>query len=88
MFADMKWKVALLLVAAVVAVGAFNYLRPIPAVAATSTLPMQDTVPGTVPKIPWPGGGSGVVGASGLGLIAMFSGVFIMMGFLWAVIGE
>ena len=24
----------------------------------------------------------------GLGLIAMFSGFFIMMGFLWAVIGE
>jgi hypothetical protein len=24
----------------------------------------------------------------GLGLIAMFSGLFIMMGFLWAVIGE
>ena len=24
----------------------------------------------------------------GLGLIAMFSGVFIMMGFLWSVIGE
>ncbi len=24
----------------------------------------------------------------GLGLIAMFSGVFIMFGFLWAVIGE
>jgi hypothetical protein len=24
----------------------------------------------------------------GLGLIAMFSGVFIMMGFIWAVIGE
>ena len=24
----------------------------------------------------------------GIGLIAMFSGFFIMMGFLWAVIGE
>jgi hypothetical protein len=24
----------------------------------------------------------------GLGLIAMFSGLFIMMGFIWAVIGE
>jgi hypothetical protein len=24
----------------------------------------------------------------GLGLIAMFTGVFIMMGFIWAVIGE
>jgi D-alanyl-D-alanine carboxypeptidase (penicillin-binding protein 5/6) len=70
MFADMKWKVALLLVAAVVAVGAVNYLRPIPAVAATSTLHAQDTVPGTVPKMPWPSSGSAVVGAAGLGPIA------------------
>jgi len=59
-----------LLVAAVVAVGVINYLRPIPAVAATSALHAQDTVPGAIPKIPWPSGGSAVVGAAGLGLIA------------------
>lgn len=67
---DMKWKVALLLVAAVVAAGAVNYFRPIPAVAATSSLSSQDTIPGTVPKIPWPRGGSAAIGAAGLGLIA------------------
>ncbi|HEY5034645.1 MAG TPA: D-alanyl-D-alanine carboxypeptidase [Candidatus Dormibacteraeota bacterium] len=66
----MKRKVALFLVAAVVAVGVINYLRPIPAVAATSALHAQDTVPGAIPKIPWPSGGSAVVGAAGLGLIA------------------
>ncbi len=66
----MKWKLAVLLVAAVVAVGVVNYLRPIPAVAATSALHAQDTVPGPVPRIPWPSGGSAVVGAAGLGLIA------------------
>jgi D-alanyl-D-alanine carboxypeptidase (penicillin-binding protein 5/6) len=66
----MKWKVALFLVAAVVAVGVVNYFRPIPAVAATSALHAQDTVPGTIPRIPWPSGGSAVVGATGLGLIA------------------
>src|SRR5580704_5386387 len=66
----MKWKIALLLVAAVVAVGVVNYLRPIPAVAAISALDAQDIVPGTVPKIPWPSTGSAAVGAGGLGLIA------------------
>src|SRR5258708_1684394 len=66
----MKWKVALLLAAAIFAVGVVNYLRPIPAVAATSALHTQDTVPGAVPKIPWPSGASAVIGAAGLGLIA------------------
>jgi D-alanyl-D-alanine carboxypeptidase (penicillin-binding protein 5/6) len=66
----MKWKISLLLIAAVVAVGVVNYLRPIPAVAATSALHAQDTVPGAVPKIPWPSGASAVMGAAGLGLIA------------------
>jgi len=65
-----KWKVALLAVVAVMAVGVVNYLRPIPAVAATNALHAQDTVAGTVPKIPWPSGGSGAIGAGGLGLIA------------------
>ncbi len=66
----MKWKISLLLVAAVVAAGVVNYLRPIPAVAATSALHSQDTVPGSVPRIPWPSGGTAVVGAAGLGPIA------------------
>lgn len=66
----MKSKISLLLVAAVVAVGIVNYLRPIPAVAATSALHAQDTVQGTVPKIPWPAGASAVIGAAGLGRIA------------------
>jgi serine-type D-Ala-D-Ala carboxypeptidase (penicillin-binding protein 5/6) len=66
----MKWKISLLLVAAVIAAGVVNYLRPIPAVAATSALHAQDTVPGAVPRIPWPSGGTAVVGAAGLGLIA------------------
>jgi serine-type D-Ala-D-Ala carboxypeptidase (penicillin-binding protein 5/6) len=66
----MKWKISLLLVAAVVAAGVVNYLRPIPAVAATSALHAQDTVPGSVPRIPWPSEGTAVVGAAGLGPIA------------------
>ena len=66
----MKLKLAVLAVAVVVAAGAVNYLRPIPAVAATSQLHAQETLPGTVPTIPWPSTGSAAVGASGLGLIA------------------
>jgi D-alanyl-D-alanine carboxypeptidase (penicillin-binding protein 5/6) len=70
MLRNMKWKVALVLVAAVVAAGVVNYLRPIPAVMAKSSLHAQDTVAGTVPKIPWPSAASGAIGAAGLGLIA------------------
>ena len=66
----MKTKVAILLVALVAAAGAFNFLRPIPAVAATPALPTQDTVQGTLPPIPWPVTGSAAIGTSGLGFIA------------------
>jgi D-alanyl-D-alanine carboxypeptidase (penicillin-binding protein 5/6) len=66
----MRWKVALLILAAVVAGGVVNYLRPIPAVAATSSLHAQDTVSGAIPRIPWPSGGQAAMGAAGLGLIA------------------
>jgi D-alanyl-D-alanine carboxypeptidase (penicillin-binding protein 5/6) len=59
------------LVAAVllVALGALNYLRPIPAVAATASGPSQNVIAGTAPTLPWPGVGSAAVGVSGLGLI-------------------
>ena len=54
----------------VFAVGAFNYLRPIPTVAATSFRPAQTSVEGTAPALPWPTVGSAAVGSSELGLIA------------------
>jgi D-alanyl-D-alanine carboxypeptidase (penicillin-binding protein 5/6) len=54
----------------VVALGTWNYFRPIPAVAPVASLPTQQTVPGTPPKIPWPRTGSAAVGVPGLGLIA------------------
>ena len=60
--------VALLLIVA--AIAAFQWFRPIPAVAATALLPTADVVPGTAPALPWPARGSGAVGVSGLGLIA------------------
>jgi serine-type D-Ala-D-Ala carboxypeptidase (penicillin-binding protein 5/6) len=58
--------VALLLIA----VGTWNYLRPIPAVAATSSGPAQEAITGTPPTLPWPSVGSAAVGVSELGLIA------------------
>jgi serine-type D-Ala-D-Ala carboxypeptidase (penicillin-binding protein 5/6) len=63
-------KLAILVVALIVALGAWNYFRPVPAVAATASLHTQETVPGTAPKIPWPSTGSAALGTSGLGLIA------------------
>jgi len=58
------------LAALLVVAGTINYLRPIPDVAATTSSPVQSTIPGTPPSLPWPGVGSAAVGASGLGLIA------------------
>jgi len=60
--------VALLLV--LLALGAFNYLRPIPAVSPAHLLRTSDVVPGTAPGLPWPSRGSAAVGVSGLGLLA------------------
>src|SRR3989475_11976804 len=60
--------VALLLV--LLALGAFNYLRPIPAVSPAHLLRTSDVVPGTAPGLPWPTRGSAAVGVSGLGFLA------------------
>src|SRR2546429_136845 len=52
-----------------VAASAFNYLRPIPAVAATHLLHGTEVVPGTAPALPWPSKGSAAVAVSGLGFV-------------------
>ena len=49
---------------------AWNYLRPYPAAAASLRLPLQLTVPGTPPDLPWPSVGAAAVGVSGLGALA------------------
>jgi D-alanyl-D-alanine carboxypeptidase (penicillin-binding protein 5/6) len=66
----MRVRVGAALLLIVVAAGAINYLRPIPAVAATPMLPASDVVPGTAPALPWPSRGAAAVGVSGLGFIA------------------
>ena len=67
----MRLRVAGVLVLLLVGFLAFNeFLRPIPAVAATPGVPSATTTTGTVPALPWPSVGSAAVGTSGLGLIA------------------
>src|SRR6266705_6014900 len=53
-----------------VALAAVNYLRPIPAVAATHLLHSTEVVPGAAPTLPWPLRGAAAVGIGGLGLVA------------------
>jgi len=66
----MRLRAGVGLILIVAAVAAFQWFRPIPAVAATALLPSSDVVPGTPPALPWPARGSAAVGVSGLGLIA------------------
>ena len=66
----MRVRVGAALLLIVAAAAAFNYLRPVPAVAATALLPTSDVVQGTAPSLPWPARGSAAVGVSGLGLVA------------------
>lgn len=63
-------RLGLLLAVLLVAVGTWNYLRPIPAVAATNSGPAQYAITGTLPSLPWPNVGSAAVGVSELGLVA------------------
>jgi D-alanyl-D-alanine carboxypeptidase (penicillin-binding protein 5/6) len=66
----MRVRVGVALVLVVVAAGAINYLRPIPAVAPVHLLRATDVIPGTAPALPWPARGSAAVGVSGLGFVA------------------
>ena len=66
----MRWRVALGLVVLLAAVLGVNYLRPIPDVTATSSVPVAKTIAGTAPVLPWPTTGSAAVGVSGLGKLA------------------
>src|SRR2546430_7613532 len=67
------WRRAgVVIVVIVVALAAVNYLRPIPAVAATHLLHSTEVVPGAAPTLPWPLHGAAAVGIGGLGLVARF----------------
>ena len=66
----MKLRILAVLLLAVIAAATWNYLRPIPAVNASGSVPASETVAGTLPSIPWPARGSAALGVQGLGLIA------------------
>lgn len=70
----MRMRVGVALLLVLVALGAFNFLRPIPAVSPAHLLRTSDVVPGTAPSLPWPSRGSAAVGVSGLGFLAQSSG--------------
>lgn len=46
-----------------------NYLRPIPATAASGSLPASEVIQGTAPTLPYPSHGSAAVAVAGLGFI-------------------
>jgi serine-type D-Ala-D-Ala carboxypeptidase (penicillin-binding protein 5/6) len=66
----MKLRILAVLVLGVIAAAAWNYLRPIPAVAASGSVPASEVISGTLPSIPWPTRGSAAVGVQSLGFIA------------------
>jgi serine-type D-Ala-D-Ala carboxypeptidase (penicillin-binding protein 5/6) len=66
----MRLRIGIALLLLVLGLAAWNYLRPIPAVAATGAPPSSDVIPGTPPALPWSTHGSGAIGVQGLGLIA------------------
>lgn len=65
--------VTLLVVAGLAVLLAANYLRPIPRVAASQTLPGSLTR-GTAPVLPWPDRGQAAVGADEAGVLAATPG--------------
>src|SRR5207247_4303168 len=66
----MRGRILLGLAVLVAAALGLNYLRPVPAVAATSSVVSQKTIAGSAPALPWPSSGSAAVGVSGLGKLA------------------
>jgi len=66
----MRLRVGIVLLVVVVGLATWNYLRPIPDVAASGGPPASEVVAGTPPVMPWPSVGSAAVGVQSLGLIA------------------
>ncbi|HEY2594516.1 MAG TPA: D-alanyl-D-alanine carboxypeptidase [Chloroflexota bacterium] len=70
MVVGMRGRLAIVFVVLIAVLLVWNYLRPVPAAAATLALAVETTIPGTPPALPWPAVGSGAVGVSGLGELA------------------
>lgn len=63
--------IAIVLIA-LIGLGAFQLLRPLPAIASSVSVPASSTVPGSAPPIPWPAKGGAALSLSTTGLIASF----------------
>jgi D-alanyl-D-alanine carboxypeptidase (penicillin-binding protein 5/6) len=57
----------------VLAVGAFQYFRPLPATAASSVAPASERI-GVAPALPWPGAGEAALYLEGAGVIGTSGG--------------
>ena len=66
----MRLRIGIFLLLVVVGLAAWNYLRPIPDVAASGGPPASEVIAGTPPVMPWPSRGSAAVGVQGLGFVA------------------
>ncbi|HKB32611.1 MAG TPA: D-alanyl-D-alanine carboxypeptidase, partial [Candidatus Dormibacteraeota bacterium] len=66
----MRIRIGIFLLLVVVGLATWNYLRPIPDVAASGGPSASEAVAGTPPVMPWPARGSAAVGVQSLGFIA------------------
>jgi serine-type D-Ala-D-Ala carboxypeptidase (penicillin-binding protein 5/6) len=66
----MRLRIGIFLLLVVFGLTAGNYLRPIPAVAATGSVHASEAIAGTPPVLPWPGRGSAAVSVQNLGFRA------------------
>ena len=66
----MRLRIGIFLLLLVAGLATWNYLRPIPDVAASGGPPASEVIAGTPPVMPWPTRGSAAIGVQSLGFIA------------------
>ena len=66
----MRLRIGIFLLLVVLGLATWNYLRPIPDVAASGGPAASEVIAGTPPVMPWPSRGSAAVGVQSLGFVA------------------
>jgi len=66
----MRLRIGIFLLLVVLGLATWNYLRPIPEVAASAGPHASEVIAGTAPVMPWPSRGSAAVGVQSLGFVA------------------